>query len=84
MFFYKVIVLLGTTFFFHDDSRGTRVDQVGQDLVETGALLFPLRISNISNLPETSFAENRHHSVDTPFCDYIDFVTPFSGISKSL
>ena len=68
MFFY-FIVPLGTTFFFHDDSRDTKVDQVGQDLVEMGALLFPLRISNISNLPDTSFAENRYRFVDTPFCD---------------
>ena len=69
-FCYKFIVLSywGTTSFFRDDSRGTRVDQVGLDRVEMGALLCLLRTLNTSNLPDTSAAENRHHSVDTPFC----------------
>jgi len=73
--FFLVIVLLGTTFFFHGGSRDTRVGQVVLGLVQTEALLFLLRILNISNLPDTSFAENRHHSVDMPFCD-INFLRP--------
>jgi len=67
-FYFKFIVLCGTTFFFRDDSHGTKVGQVGLGQVETEALLFPLRTLNISNLLDTSAAENRHHSVDMPFC----------------
>ncbi len=67
-FCYKFIVPLGTTFFFRDDSRDTRADQVCLDRVEMGALLYRLRTLNTSNLLDTSVAENRHHSVDMPFC----------------
>lgn len=53
------------------------------DLVETEALLFQLRISNISNLPDTSASEIRHHSVDTPFY-HILIRRPFSSVQNGV